>query len=87
MELLTVRYKFKKTNIKCALLISNIKKLEKEELYKNLESGNIDIIIGTQIITKGYDFPFLDLVAIIDSDAAFMSSDLKASENACFPAI
>ena len=63
--------KFKKTNIKCALLISNIKKLEKEKLYKNLESGNIDIIIGTHaLIQNKVQFKELDLV-IIDEQHRF----------------
>ena len=53
-----------------------------EELICQIKDNKINILIGTQIITKGYDFPSLNLVAVIDSDAAFMSSDLKSAENA-----
>ena len=47
-----------------------------EQVYK----GSIDIIIGTQIISKGHHFPNLTLVGILDADLGFLSSDLRASE-------
>lgn len=46
-----------------------------------MEKGEIDIIIGTQIISKGYHLPNLTLVGIIDADLGLASSDLRASEN------
>lgn len=49
-------------------------------LYK-MEHSKIDILIGTQLITKGYHFPNLTLVGIIDADLGNINNgDLAASE-------
>ncbi|ACT69193.1 primosomal protein N' [Neorickettsia risticii str. Illinois] len=45
-----------------------------------IEKGDVDIVIGTQIIAKGYDFPRLTLLAIIDSDVSMHAGDLRNSE-------
>lgn len=45
-----------------------------------IEENKIDIIIGTQIISKGYDFSHLSLLAIIDSDASVHGGDLRSGE-------
>ena len=42
-----------------------------------LSNGEIDIIIGTQIISKGYHLPNLTLVGVIDADIGLASSDLE----------
>ena len=44
--------KFKNTKINCALLISNLKKKEKDLLYDNLKNSKIDIIIGTHALIQ-----------------------------------
>ncbi len=46
----------------------------------DIESGRVDIVIGTQIITKGYHFPNLTLVGIIDADLGLKGGDLRAIE-------
>jgi len=51
-----------------------------KELVSLIEKNEIDIIIGTQLISKGYDFHNLTLVGIIDGDSGSYSSDLKSSE-------
>ncbi|XWO13894.1 Primosomal protein N' [Candidatus Hepatincola sp. Pdp] len=52
-----------------------------QELIQQIHNHEYDIIIGTQIISKGYNFPKLTLVGILDAD--FISSvDLKATERA-----
>lgn len=51
-----------------------------QELLQQMERGDIDILIGTQIITKGYHFPKLTLVVVVDADVGFMGGDLRASE-------
>jgi len=51
------------------------------DVMYSLEKGEIDIIIGTQIISKGYHLSNLTLVGIIDADLGLASSDLRASEN------
>ncbi len=46
-----------------------------------MEAGEIDIIIGTQILAKGHHFPNLTLVASIDSDMGLYGSDFRAGEH------
>jgi primosomal protein N' (replication factor Y) len=53
---------------------------EVESMVKKILNHEIDIIIGTQMIAKGHDFPDLTLVGIIDADASLYSSELKALE-------
>jgi primosomal protein N' (replication factor Y) len=50
------------------------------EFVKSVEGGDIDIIVGTQLITKGYHFPNLTLVGVIDADLGLEGGDLRASE-------
>ena len=58
--------------------IANFKDAEK--VVTQILNNEIDIIIGTQIIAKGYDFPNLTLVGIVDADSGFYSAELKSSE-------
>ena len=51
-----------------------------QDLLHEMEMGNIDILIGTQIITKGYHFPQLALVGVIDADLGFIGGDLRSAE-------
>ena len=53
-----------------------------EKIVKDISCGTIDIIIGTQMISKGYDFANLNLVGIVDADSMLYSSDLRALERA-----
>ncbi|MFQ5346216.1 MAG: primosomal protein N', partial [Rhodothalassiaceae bacterium] len=50
------------------------------ELVARIEAGAIDIVIGTQIVTKGYHFPRLTLVGVIDADLGLRGGDLRAGE-------
>lgn len=45
-----------------------------------MEQGEVDILIGTQILAKGHHFPCLTLVGIVDADLGLMGSDLRATE-------
>jgi primosomal protein N' (replication factor Y) len=49
-------------------------------LVTQILNHEIDIIIGTQMIAKGHDFPELTLVGIIDADSLLYSSELRALE-------
>ncbi len=49
---------------------------------KEFSKGNIDILIGTQIVTKGFDFSGLTLVAVIAADALLGIQDFRADEKA-----
>ncbi len=50
------------------------------ELVQALELGEIDIIVGTQMIAKGYHFPRLTLVGVVDADLGLAGGDLRAAE-------
>ena len=47
---------------------------------QDIADGGADIIIGTQIVAKGHNFPKLTLVGVIDADLGLHGSDLRASE-------
>ena len=51
-----------------------------EELVTLMETREIDILIGTQMIAKGLDFPGLNLVGLILADVGFHIPDFRASE-------
>ncbi len=53
---------------------------EAKKVITQILNNEIDIIIGTQIIAKGYDFPNLTLVGIVDADSGFYAGDLKSTE-------
>lgn len=50
------------------------------EFVNRMQNADIDIVIGTQIIAKGYDFTHLHLVGVIDGDMSLSGTDLRASE-------
>ena len=45
-----------------------------------IAAGGADIVIGTQLVAKGHNFPLLTLVGVIDADLGLQSSDLRAAE-------
>ncbi len=45
-----------------------------------IAEGAADIVIGTQLVAKGHNFPKLTLVGVIDADLGLMGSDLRAAE-------
>lgn len=45
-----------------------------------VEAGAVDVIVGTQLVTKGFHFPDLTLVGVIDADLGLEGGDLRASE-------
>ena len=47
---------------------------------ENIAGGGADIIIGTQLVAKGHNFPLLTLVGVIDADLGLQGSDLRAAE-------
>jgi primosomal protein N' (replication factor Y) len=47
---------------------------------EEIAEGTADIIIGTQIVAKGHNFPLLTLVGVIDADLGLQGSDLRAAE-------
>ena len=51
-----------------------------QQFVEDMNNNKIDIVIGTQVIAKGYDFKNLNLVGIIDGDMALGGDDLRAGE-------
>ncbi len=47
---------------------------------EEIASGGADIIVGTQLVAKGHNFPNLTLVGVIDADLGLQGSDLRAAE-------
>ena len=56
------------------------KKGSQEEIIKTIEEGNADIIVGTQMISKGFDFPRVTLVGIINADESLNIPDFRSGE-------
>jgi primosomal protein N' (replication factor Y) len=47
---------------------------------RRVQDGDVDILLGTQMLAKGHDFPTLTLVGVIDADSLLYSSDFRAPE-------
>jgi primosomal protein N' (replication factor Y) len=50
------------------------------DILNAVHANEIDILVGTQMLAKGHDFPNLTLVGVIDTDSALFSPDFRASE-------
>jgi len=57
-----------KINVKCKYLHSSIDALERVEILRDLRLGNIDVLIGVNLLREGLDLPEVSLVAILDAD-------------------
>ena len=58
------------------------KKFAYEKLYEKIEDGETDIVVGTQMISKGLDFDHIELVAIPKADSLLYVQDFRAEERA-----
>ncbi len=59
-------------------ITTNYKEISK--VIKKTQDKDVDILIGTQIVAKGHNFPDLTLVGVIDADLGLMGADLRSSE-------
>jgi primosomal protein N' (replication factor Y) len=59
---------------------STRKKGSAQEAFDTVHRGEVDILIGTQMVAKGHDFKKLTLVGILNPDTALFSQDYRASE-------
>ena len=55
---------------------------EEAAIIRGFADGDIDILVGTQIITKGFDFDGLSLVAVLQADSLVGQQDFRADERA-----
>ncbi len=53
-----------------------------EKVLAKVRSREVDILVGTQMVTKGHDLPFVTLVGVINADAALSIPDFRAAERA-----
>jgi primosomal protein N' (replication factor Y) len=51
-----------------------------ETLFQEIHNGNVDIVVGTQMIAKGHDYQNIGLVAVLDADSRLYSADFRAAE-------
>ena len=51
-----------------------------KEHIESIARGEADVIVGTQLVAKGHNFPKLTLVGVIDADLGLQGSDLRAAE-------
>lgn len=51
-----------------------------EALFQEIHEGNVDIVVGTQMIAKGHDYQNIELVAVLDADSRLYSADFRAAE-------
>ena len=65
-----------------AILSSDLVNTSKsvKKLIDNIINGSVDIIVGTQLVAKGHNFPLLSLVGVIDADLGLQGGDLRAAE-------
>ncbi|MBT8115224.1 MAG: primosomal protein N' [Arenicella sp.] len=59
---------------------STRRKGELARLLEQASAGDADILLGTQLLTKGHDFPAVALVGILNADQGLYSTDFRASE-------
>lgn len=71
---------FKDANIVRMDSDSLIRKNEHIKILNSFQKGEIDILVGTQMIAKGLDNPNVTLVGVISADASFNLPDFRASE-------
>jgi primosomal protein N' (replication factor Y) len=51
------------------------------DMRSSVERGDVDILVGTQLLSKGHDFPGLGLVCVLNADQSLYSTDFRASEH------
>ena len=55
-------------------------KKKTEILFKNINENKIDILIGTQMVSKGFNFPKLNCIVVVDADFSGRGYDLRTTE-------
>lgn len=70
-------------NVRCAIMASDTLSGPKaaQELINQMQDKSLDLLIGTQIMAKGYHFPRLTLVGVIDADIGLGGGDPRAAEH------
>ena len=56
------------------------KKKQTEDLFKKIKNNEIDILVGTQMVSKGFNFPKLNCIVVVDADFTGRGYDLRTTE-------
>jgi excinuclease ABC subunit B len=59
---------YSELGVKCAYMHSEVETLERVRILRNLRRGDIDVLIGVNLLREGLDLPEVSLVAILDAD-------------------
>ena len=59
---------------------STARKGSLDKVFADLRAGHIDVLVGTQMLAKGHDYPALTLVGVLGADNALFSADFRAAE-------
>lgn len=59
---------------------STRKKFSHEAILDSFRRGEADVLLGTQMVTKGHDFPKVELVGVLNADASLYLDDFRANE-------
>ncbi|WP_199053507.1 primosomal protein N' [Aquitalea sp. ASV15] len=51
-----------------------------DDIYRKVHAGEVDMLVGTQMLAKGHDFGTLSLVTVLNADGGLYSADYRASE-------
>jgi primosomal protein N' (replication factor Y) len=59
-------------------LVATVERMREE--FAEIAAGRFDVIIGTQLVAKGHNFPMLNLVGVVDGDLGLSNGDPRAAE-------
>ena len=78
---------FLRKGVRCAYIHSDVDTLDRVHIIEQLRTGEIDVLIGINLLREGLDLPEVSLVAILDADKAGFLRDqtslTQSSGRAC----
>ena len=75
-----LKVKYPEKNIKIFSSDYLKKKKESKEIFEKIKKNEINILIGTQMISKGFNFPKLNCIVVVDADFSGKGYDLRTTE-------
>ncbi|WP_255372247.1 excinuclease ABC subunit UvrB [Prosthecochloris sp. HL-130-GSB] len=68
----------RKAGVRCRYLHSEIKSLERMQILRELRAGDVDVLVGVNLLREGLDLPEVSLVAILDADKQGFLRDARS---------